>query len=77
MQGGDDKVNVFRNEDFAYQRITVERPLKAATGRGSLQRSAESMHEDQLSATYRPEEVKATVVPTLTQMIACHAQACT
>jgi hypothetical protein len=42
-------------------------------GRGGLQRSAESVHEDELPKGYRSEQVEAAVVPVLAQLITRHA----
>ncbi|MFJ3617007.1 DNA sulfur modification protein DndB [Streptomyces iakyrus] len=76
-------VNVSKRQVSASDREVVTlsalRALVVTTlyGRGGLQRSAESVHEDELPAAYRPEQVEATVVPALAQLIARHAQAFT
>ncbi|MFF0461901.1 DNA sulfur modification protein DndB [Streptomyces mexicanus] len=44
--------------------------VTALYGRGGLARSAESVHEDELPAGTRPEQVEATVVPALARLVA-------
>lgn len=46
--------------------------VTAIYGRGGLARSAETVHEDELPAGARPEEVEAVVVPLLAQLISDH-----
>ncbi|MEV8087219.1 DNA sulfur modification protein DndB [Streptomyces nigra] len=48
--------------------------VTAIYGRGGLQRSAESLHEDELPTGYGPEQVESAVVPILGQLIARHAR---
>lgn len=44
--------------------------VTAIYGRGGLARSAETVHEDELPAGTRPEQIEATVVPALARLIA-------
>ncbi|WP_244190347.1 DNA sulfur modification protein DndB [Streptomyces caeruleatus] len=73
-------VNVSKRQVSASDREVVTlsalRALVVTTlyGRNGLQRSAESVHEDELPAGYRPEQVEAAVVPILGQLIARHAR---
>jgi hypothetical protein len=46
--------------------------VTAIYGRGGLTRSAETVHEDELPAGTRPEEVEAVVAPLLAQLISDH-----
>ncbi|MFF9132386.1 DNA sulfur modification protein DndB [Streptomyces sp. NPDC014806] len=48
--------------------------VTAIYGRNGLQRSAESLHEDELPTGYGPEQVESAVVPILGQLIARHAR---
>jgi hypothetical protein len=76
-------VNVSKRQVSASDREVVTlsalRALVVTTlyGRNGLQISAESVDEDDLPAAYRPDQVEATVVPVLAQLIARHAQAFT
>ncbi|MFD8805069.1 hypothetical protein [Streptomyces sp. NPDC059597] len=48
--------------------------VTAIYGRNGLQRSAESLHEDELPTGYGSEQVESAVVPVLGQVIARHAR---
>ncbi|MGW4765267.1 DNA sulfur modification protein DndB [Streptomyces pseudogriseolus] len=76
-------VNVSKRQVSASGREVVTlsalRALVVTTlyGRNGLQISAESVHENDLPAAYRPEQIESTVVPVLAALIARHAEAFT